>query len=105
MLFAVFLLAIVLTAAAGVYSIISTRNLIRVLIAMELVGKSALLLLMLAGSFSGQMELAEAFAIVFIIAETVVTAIGAVLCIAIHAKTGSLDISYLAKTGEDTYAE
>ena len=105
MLFLMFIVTLVLTATAGIYCIIATRNLIRVLIAMELVNKAAVLLLLLAGAISGHMASVEVFIIALIIIEVVVTAIGAILCIALHARTGSLDIGNLSKTQEEQHAE
>ena len=100
-----FIIAIVLMVAAGVYCIIATHNLLRVLIAMELANKAAILFLLLAGAASGQMALAEGFIITLIIIEVVVTAIGALLCIALHARTGSLDIRIINKNREDASVE
>jgi len=100
MLYVMFVLTIVLTAAAGIYSIIATRNVLRVLIAMELVSKAAILLLLLAGIINGNMALAESLIIALIIIEVVVTAIGAVLCIALFSKTGSLEIGKMSAAKE-----
>jgi multisubunit Na+/H+ antiporter MnhC subunit len=105
MLLTMFIITIVLMAAAGIYSIVITHNLLRILIAMEIVSKSGILLLLLGGSISGQTALAESFIIILIVAEVVVTAIGAALCIALHAHTGSLDISFLSKRKEGIDAE
>ena len=96
MLFTMFILAIVLTAATGIYCLIATQNLIRVLISMELVNKGAALMMAVAGLVNGQLAQAESFIVALIVVEVVVTAIGAVLCIALHAKTGSVDISNLS---------
>jgi len=105
MLFTMFIIAIVLIAATGIYCIIATRNLLRVIIALEVVSKAAILLLILAGLTNGQMAQAESFIIALIIVEVVVTAIGAILCIAIHGRTGSLDIRLLNKDKEGVNAE
>ena len=105
MLFTLFVLAIVLTAATGVYSLISSKNLIRVLISMELINKGAALLIAVAGHMSGQVALAESFIVALIIVEVVVTAIGAVLCIAIHKKTESIDIANLSQGTEADHAK
>ena len=105
MLFIMFILAILLTAAAGIYSIIATRNLIRVLIAMELVSKATILLLLLAGLTNGQMAFAESLIVALIIIEVVVTAIGAVLCIALYSRTGSLEINIPSKLKEELKEE
>ncbi|MCL2339753.1 MAG: NADH-quinone oxidoreductase subunit K [Actinomycetia bacterium] len=95
MLFTMFVVTMVLTAISGIYCLIATHNLIRSLIAMELLGKSATLLIAIAGVISGQMAEAEGFIITMIIVEVVVTAVGAAICIAIYARTGSLDFRKL----------
>jgi len=93
-------IASILIITAGIYCIIATRNLIRVLIAMEIVSKAAILIFLLGGLVSGRMDLAQGFIITIIIIEVVITAIGAVLAIAIHERTGSLDIGFLTKKKE-----
>ncbi|MDR0459179.1 MAG: NADH-quinone oxidoreductase subunit K [Coriobacteriales bacterium] len=105
MLFSLFIIAIVLTAATGIYCIIATHNLIRVLIALEIVNKAAVLLMAVAGSIIHQMALAESFIIALIIVEVVVTAIGAVLCITVYSQTGSLDIRVLTEQRGADHAE
>ena len=97
MLLTLFIIAIVLIAATGIYCIIATHNLIRVLIALELLNKAATLLIALAGAVSGQMALAQCYIIALIIIEVVVTAVGAGIAIAVHAKDGSLDLRQLLK--------
>ena len=105
MLFTMFIAAIVLIVIVGIYSIIATHNLLRVLIALEIVSKSAVLLILLASMVNGHAAQAEDLIIMLIIIEVIVTAIGAVLCIALYAKTGSLDIRYLSKRKEEANAE
>jgi len=46
---------------------------------------------------SGQMALAQSYIIALIIIEVVVTAVGAGIAIAVHAKDGSLDLRNLLK--------
>jgi len=98
-------IASILIVAAGIYCVIATRNLIRVLIALEIVSKAVILLLLLGGLVSGRMDLAQSFIVTVIIIEVVVTAVGAAIAIAIHEHTGSLDISLLTKKKEGINAE
>ena len=95
MLLTLFIVAIALIAAAGIYCIVATRNLIRVLIALELLAKAVTVLIAIAGAQSGQMALAQSFIIALIIVEVVVTATGAGIVIAVHKRNGSLDIGKL----------
>ena len=97
MLLTLFLIAVVLVAATGIYCIIATHNMIRVLIALELLIKAVTLLLAVAGNQCGKMALAQSFIIALIIIEVVVTATGAGIAIAVHAHNGTLDIRKLMK--------
>jgi len=97
MLLTLFIIAIVLIAAAGIYFLIATHNMIRVLLALELLIKSITLLIALAGTMNGEMALAQSFIITLIIIEVVVTATGAGIVIAVHSRSGSLDLRELTK--------
>jgi len=97
MLLTLFIIAVALIAAAGIYCIIATHNMIRILLALELLIKSVTLLLALAGEVCGKMALAQSFIIALIIIEVVVTATGAGIAIAAHARTGTLDIRKLIR--------
>jgi multisubunit Na+/H+ antiporter MnhC subunit len=94
-LFSVFGLGVVLTLVVGFYAIVTTRNLIRALIGLEVLTKAVTLLIILAGYVSGQMGLAQALAITLIVIEVavIVAAISIVLCV--HRNTGSVDTTQL----------
>jgi len=72
-----FVLSIVLIFITGIYCLLVTRNLLRVLIALEVLTKAVTLLLILAGYLSGQLPLAQAFVITLIIIEVVVVVVAA----------------------------
>ena len=97
MLLTLFIIAIALIAVAGIYCLTATRNMLRVLMALELLNKAVTLLIAVAGARSGQMALAQSFIIALIIVEVVVTAVGAGITIAVHARNGSLDLRKLTK--------
>ena len=94
-LFGIFSIGAVLVLTVGFYSILTTSNLIRVLIGLEILTKAATLLLITAGRAAGQLALAQALVITLIIIEvsTMVVAVGIVLCV--YRNTGSLDVSGL----------
>ena len=81
---------IVLLALAGVYCVVATRNLIRVLIGMELMTKAATLLIVVAGWATGRMALAQALVINLIVVEVVVIAVAAGIVVSLFRKNGSL---------------
>jgi NADH:ubiquinone oxidoreductase subunit K len=78
----------------GFYSLITTRNLLRALIGVEILMKATTLLIIVTGYVSGQVALAQALAITLIIIEVAViaVAVGVVLCIYRHNK--SLDATF-----------
>jgi NADH-quinone oxidoreductase subunit K len=94
-LFGIFGVGVVATLVVGFYSLLTTRNLIRALIALEVLTKAVTLLIVVAGTVSRQLGLAQALAITLIVIEVavIVAAIGIVLCV--HRRTGSVDASQL----------
>lgn len=93
-LFMVFAVGAALTFVVGFYSLITTRNLLRALIGIEILAKATTLLIIVSGHVSGQIGLAQALAITLIIIEVVViaVAVGVVLCIYRHNE--SLDATF-----------
>ena len=94
-LFSVFGIGVAVTLVVGFYALLTTRNLIRALIGLEVLTKAVTLLIVLAGYVSGQMGLAQALAITLIVVEVgvIVAAISIVLCV--HRNTGSVDSTQL----------
>jgi NADH-quinone oxidoreductase subunit K len=90
-IFKAYWIFIVLLALSGVYCVVATRNLIRVLIGMELMTKAATLLIVVGGWVSGRMAFAQALVINLIVVEVVVIAVAAGIVVSIYRKNGSLD--------------
>ena len=82
-----------LMAATAVYCILMTRNLIRILIGLELLTKSVTLLLALGGYVSGRIATAQTFIITLIVIEVVVIAVAAGVVICTHKYNSDLDTS------------
>lgn len=81
----------------GLYMLFRTNNLIRVIIAVEVVMKAITLLLMFAGMQNGNMALAQAFVVTMIVIEVVVAVVGAGVAISIFRHNNDLDIRKLNK--------
>ena len=90
-LVSVFGVFIVLMFMVGVYALIVTRNLIRVLIGLEVLTKAATLLMVLAGYATGRMALAQSLVITMIAIEVVVIAVAAGIVIGVFRQHQSLD--------------
>jgi NADH-quinone oxidoreductase subunit K len=90
-LLSLFGIGVVLTLLVGFYSVLTSQNLIRTLIGMEVLTKGVTLLIIVVGYVVGQIALAQALAITLIIIEVavIVVAVGIVLCV--HKHTNSID--------------
>ncbi len=75
----------------GLYCIAVTRNLVRVLIGMELMTKGVTLILTASGYLSGNTGFSQALIITLIVVEVVVISVAAGVVIGHYRKTGSLD--------------
>lgn len=80
----------------GLYGLLIARNLIRVVIALQILVKGALLALVTAGYANGQIQLAQSLAVTVIVADTVVAAIGLALAVQVRRHCGTLDLRQLA---------
>jgi NADH-quinone oxidoreductase subunit K len=82
-LFWLFSVGAILVFIAGLYCLLVTFNLIRAVIALELLTKAVTLLIILAGYVTGRVALAQAMAITLIVIEVVVVVVaaGVILCV------------------------
>lgn len=94
-LFALFGIGVVLTLVAGFYGLVTTRNLVRALINLEILTKGVTLVLILAGYLSRRMALAQALAITLIILEVAVIVVGVGIVLCIHKRTGEINAELL----------
>lgn len=81
----------------GFYGLLISRNLIKVVIALQLLGKAAVLGLVVAGNASGQINLSQSLAITVIVADTIVAVIGMALAIQVRRHMKTLDVRELAR--------
>jgi len=92
----IILITIFCLAGTGLYCLLITRNLIKVVVALQLLVKGAVLAFILAGNLTGQMNTAQTLALTVIVADTIVAVIGLALAVQIRLKTGTLDIKSLS---------
>jgi NADH:ubiquinone oxidoreductase subunit K len=91
------LLAVLGLLGIGLYGLLAVRNLIKIVIVLQILGKSALLALIAAGNASGQINLGQSLALTVIVADTVVAAIGLALAVQVRRRLGTLDVRELGK--------
>ncbi|MBN1146312.1 MAG: NADH-quinone oxidoreductase subunit K [Anaerolineales bacterium] len=80
----------------GLYGLLASRNLIKIIVALQILVKAALLGLIAAGSVSQQVNLGQSLAVTVIVADTVVAVIGMALAVQIRRQLGTLDVRDLS---------
>lgn len=80
----------------GLYGLLITRNLIKVVVALQVLVKGALLAIVAAGSASGKINLGQSLAVMVIVVDTVVAVIGLALALQVKRRMGTLDVKELA---------
>ena len=82
---------------AGLLALLGKRNLIKLFIAIEVIAKGVSLLLLTTGAAKGNVLVAQALVITFIVIEVSLVATALALIINVYRHTHSLDIRKLAK--------
>lgn len=82
---------------AGLLGLLARRNLIKLLIAVEIIGKGITLLLLSTGFAKGHILTAQALVITFIVVEVSLIATALALVINIYRHTKGLDVRKLAQ--------
>ena len=81
-----------LLLGVGLYGLLIIRNLIKIVIAIQIMVKGAMLAFVVAGSLNGQLQVGQSLALTVIAADTVVAIIGLSLAIRIQQRTGTLNV-------------
>lgn len=80
----------------GLYALLIVRNLIRMVVALQILVKGAMLALVVAGRLNGQMEVAQSLALTVIVADTIVAVVAMALAVQVQRRFGTLDIKALS---------
>ncbi len=79
----------------GLYGLLIMRNLIKVVVALQILVKAAVLALVAAGSASGQLALGASMAVTVIVADTIVAVVALALVVQVRRRFGTLDVQAL----------
>jgi NADH-quinone oxidoreductase subunit K len=90
------LLGVLGLLGVGLYGLLVMRNLIKVIVALQILVKAVILALVMAGSAAGQLALGESMAVTVIVADTMVAVIGLALAVQVRRHVGTLDIKALS---------
>ena len=95
-LFELILLAVLVLLGTGLYCLLAMRHLIKVIIGLQLLGKGALLAIIVASGLGDQMAIGQSLAATVIVADTIVAVIGLALAVKVKEHFGTLDTHQLS---------
>ncbi len=90
------LVAIVGLLAIGLYAVLISRNLIKIVVGLQILVKGAMLAMIAAGQLAGQAEVGESLALTVIVADTIVAVVGLALAVQVRRHFGTLDVRALS---------
>jgi multisubunit Na+/H+ antiporter MnhC subunit len=91
------MVAVVGLVAIGIYGLLIVRNLIKVVVALQIFAKGTILVMVAAGGISGKPAIGQSLAITVIVADTVVTVMALALAIQVRRWCGTLDTRVISK--------
>lgn len=90
-------IAVIGLLGIGFYGLMASRNLIKIVVALQILVKGALLGLAAAGYANGQIGVSQGMALTVIVADTIVAVMGIALGVQVRRQAGSLDVSALSR--------
>jgi NADH-quinone oxidoreductase subunit K len=92
----IFALGVLGLLGMGIYGLLITRNMIKMVAVLQILVKSAVLALVLAGKAGGNVNLGQSLAATVIVADTIVAVIGLALGVQIQRRFGTADLKEIA---------
>jgi NADH:ubiquinone oxidoreductase subunit K len=80
----------------GLYGLLALRNLIKIVVALQILAKAVALSLVVAGQLAGQATLGQSLALTVIVADTVVAVVGLAMAVRVRLHFGTLDVMELS---------
>jgi NADH:ubiquinone oxidoreductase subunit K len=90
------LLGIVLLLVVGFYGLLITRNLIKIVLVLQILVKAVVVALVLGGKASGNLGLGQSLAATVIVADTVVAVVALALAVQVRRRVGTLDLAKIS---------
>ena len=89
----VVLFGIIILLAVGFYGLLITRNLIKIVLVLQVLVKAVVIALVLAGKSSGNLGLGQSIAATVIVADTIVAVVALALAVQVRRRVGTLDLA------------
>ena len=90
------LFGVVLLLIVGFYGLLITRNLIKIVLVLQILVKAVVIALVLAGKSSGNLGLGQSLAATVIVADTVVAVVALALAVQVRRRVGTLDLAKIS---------
>ena len=94
--FNIILFGLVLLLAVGFYGLLITRNLIKIVLVLQILVKAAVVGLVLAGKVGGNLGLGQSVAATVIVADTIVAVVALAFAVQVRRRTGTLDVAKIS---------
>jgi NADH:ubiquinone oxidoreductase subunit K len=89
------IIAVIGLLGVGFYGLLISRNLIKVVVALQILVKGSMIALVLAGRMAGQVNLGQSLALTVIVADTIVAVVALALSVQVRRIVGTLDVRSL----------
>lgn len=90
------LLGVILLLVVGFYGLLITRNLIKIVLVLQVLVKAVVIALVLGGKASGNLGLGQSLAATVIVADTVVAVVALALAVQVRRRVGTLDLAKIS---------
>lgn len=90
------LFGVLLLLAVGFYGLLITRNLIKIVLVLQILVKAVVVALVVAGKSSGNLGLGQSIAATVIVADTVVAVVALALAVQVRRRVGTLDLAKIS---------
>ncbi len=80
----------------AIYGMLVSRNLMKIVVGLQLAVKGAMLAFILSGRLNGKIDLAQSLALTVIVTDTVVAVVALALVVQVRRKFGTLDIKAIS---------
>lgn len=83
--------AVIGLVAIGIYGLLILRNLIKIVVALQVFAKGTILIMVVAGGMAGKPAIGQSLAITVLVADTAITVVALALAIQVRRWCGTLD--------------
>jgi NADH:ubiquinone oxidoreductase subunit K len=95
LVFYVSIITVILVLVTGIYSLLTTKNLIRMVISLEILMKSVTLFIIVIGYVIGKPEFAQTMVVTMIVIEVVTVSVAAGIAVGLYRRYNTLNIQQI----------